>query len=249
MDRSSDLATASVSIASAETLYRPHATALYSYDEETSLSKTGTGARKSTRTPTYHPSSLARSNEETEAPVVSTANNGPGGSTGTKRNVYRDTDGRVTFAKDELSVVSYSEYTSGQLTKSIADANTTSLSPPTGYSTSSGIDRETTYTYDAQGRSDTTTADDGQVTKRYYSKLADGRLVTLTYADYEVSPLKFYGPVRYTVSNHAGKAVASGTIALSGNSTTSALTAHIDETDDDPITAVPLTTIITSSHL
>ena len=238
MDRSFDLDTASVSIASAETLYRPHATASYTYSDETSTSKTGTGSRKSTRTPGYHSSTLARANEEIEAPVVSTAKNGPGGSTGTKRNVYRDASGRTTFAKDELGIVSFSEYTNGQVTKSIADANTTSLSPPTGYSTSSGLDRETTYTYDAQGRSDTTTADDGQVTKRYYSKLADGRLVSLTYADYEASPLKFYGPVRYTVSSHAGKAVASGTIALSGNSSTSALTAHIDETDDDPITAM-----------
>ena len=250
MDRTFDLDTASVSIASAETLYRPHATAQYSYDEETTTSKTGTGARKRILTPVYHSGTLARANEEVEAPVVSTTNHGAGGSTGDKRNSYRDTSGRVTFSKDGLGVVSYSEYSNGQLTKSIRDANTTSLSPPTGYSTSAGIDRETTYTYDAQGRPDTTTADDGQVTKRYYSKLADGRLVSLTYADYEASPLKFYGPVSYTVTNHVGKAVASGTIALSGNSSTSALTAHIDETDDDPITAVDLGTIasLTTSH-
>jgi len=36
---------------------------------------------------------------------------------------------------------------------------------------------------------------------------------------------------------------AEATVGLSGNETTSALTAHIDETDDDPITAAALGTV------
>ena len=254
MSQSFDLGTASASIAGSETLYRAHVMGNYDYDQLTTTSKAGAGVRKRGRDPHYHGSSLARADEEVSFPIVSTTNNGPGGTAGvdeTSRQAYRETDGRVTFSKSETGVVSYSEYTDGQLTRSIQDANTTSLTTPSSdYDTSSGIHRETTFTYDAQGRADTATAEDGQVTKRYYSMLADGRLVALTYADFEVSPLKFYGPVRYTVTNHAGKVVVSGSIALSGNSSSSALTAHVDETDADPITAIDLGAIasMTTSH-
>lgn len=237
-------------------LYQPHLIERHRYDEDTTTSE-GTGSRQTTRSRAYHSGKLARANETTTHPTVSGANLGSG--VATLRKNYRDTNGRVTFSRDEVNVVSYMEYTNGQLTKSIRDADTSKsgagedfngVTVPTGYATTSGIHRKVVNTYDAQGRLDTSTSDDGQVTKRYYSKLADGRNVELVYADYEASPLKFYGPVSYSVTNHAGKTVASGTIALSGNSTSSALTAHIDETDDDPITAVDLGAVaaLSTSH-
>jgi YD repeat-containing protein len=43
--------------------------------------------------------------------------------------------------------------------------------------------------------------------------------------------------------NHAGRVEAQATVALSGNQSTSALTAHVDETDADPITAIDLGTV------
>ena len=54
---------------------------------------------------------------------------------------------------------------------------------------------------------------------------ADGRQVSLRYNDYETSPsTKFYGPVRYSVSNHAGTAEVGATVALTSNESTTALT-------------------------
>ena len=70
----------------------------------------------------------------------------------------------------------------------------------------------TTYAYDDQGRQDTITQPGGRVLKRYYSKLADSRPVTLAYNDYDSSPLKFYGPVQYTVANHAGRSEVQATV-------------------------------------
>jgi hypothetical protein len=108
--------------------------------------------------------------------------------------------------------------------------------------TGDGKHREATMAYDSQGRRDTVSQADGLVQKSYYSKLADGRLATLRYADYEdLATDKFYGPVSASVTNHAGGAEASGTVKLDDNSgvyTTDALMLHIDETDSDPLLAV-----------
>jgi YD repeat-containing protein len=62
--------------------------------------------------------------------------------------------------------------------------------------------------------------------------------VTLQFPKYVSGTGTLHGPVDYQVRNHPGKAALQGTIALSGNTSTAALTAYIDETDSDPITAV-----------
>ncbi|MCC7014855.1 MAG: hypothetical protein IT454_19995 [Planctomycetes bacterium] len=154
--------------------------------------------------------------------------------------------GHVDYAKTDDGVVTYREYTNGQLTKEIDDANTGSLSEPDGFShAGSGTPAHlvTEHAYDAQGRRTTTTLPDGRVTQNYYTRLADRRLVVLSFPKYASGSGTRYGPVSYSVTNQAGRAEVSGVIALTNNESTSALTAFIDETDADAITAVDVGTV------
>jgi RHS repeat-associated protein len=155
----------------------------------------------------------------------------------------------VSFVKARDGIISYTEYVNGRMTEQIEDVDTSitadfDVSVPSGLS-SSGTEfhRTTTYAFDDQGRPDKTTYADGREMKSYYSKLADTRLVSLSYNDYDASPLKFYGPVQYTLSNQGGNAEVQATVALTSNESTTALTGHVDETDADPITAMDLGTV------
>lgn len=85
-------------------LYQPHLIERHRYDEDTTTSE-GTGSRQTTRSRVYHSGELARANETTTHPTVSGANLGSG--VATLRKNYRDTNGRVTFSRDEVDVVSY----------------------------------------------------------------------------------------------------------------------------------------------
>ena len=181
---------------------------------------------------------------------MSTANNGSNSSTTTQR--YLRKDGSTAFRESATNIFTYTQYTDGQVTKRIDDVKTngtfpTGDDPNTDFGiteTGDGWDRTTTYAFDAQGRSDIVTQPDDRVGKRYYSKLADSRLVTLGYNDYEdLATDKFHGPVQYTVSNHARRTEVQATVSLTGNESTTALTGHIDETDSDPITAMDLGTV------
>ncbi len=180
-------------------------------------------------------------------PTVTTATNGS--NTAATKEQYFAKDGSLLFEKAEDGAITYRVYTNGQLTKLIEDANTshadfTGITIPTGFASSGApLHRKTTFSYDAQGRSDTMTLP-GLIAKTYYTKLADERHVTLHYAGYVASPLKFYGPVRYAVANHAGNAEVTATVALTSNESTTALTGHVDETDADPITAMDLGTLV-----
>jgi RHS repeat-associated protein len=174
-------------------------------------------------------------------PTVVTGNNGSGGSTGDATHLRKD--GLPDFKAKTLGserIIEYTEYTKGQVTKNTLDADTTSLSYPSGTFQHAGtpLDESTTHAYDEQGRQSTTTDVGGRVSKVYHSTLKDRRLVTLGYPKYVSGSGTFYGPVNYSVSNHAGKAEVQGIIGVSGGTTTAAQTTHIDETDDDPITAV-----------
>ena len=211
----------------------------HDYQEES----TSTSDRITTDfTPSLHPSSLALEKRLQTDPAVATSENGSG--VATSRTPYWRTDGTRSFTEARDGVITYSEYTDGLLSTRIEDADTSETSDfditvPAGLSSDSeALHVSTTYAYDAQGRIEETTAPDGQITKIYYSKLADGRLVTLRYPDYDASPAKFYGPVRYTVLNHSGEKEVRGVIGLTGNETTLALTSHIDETEADPLLAL-----------
>ncbi|NOT30299.1 MAG: hypothetical protein HOP15_07615, partial [Planctomycetes bacterium] len=181
--------------------------------------------------------------DQVTQPAITTANNGSNSALSATQ--YYTVDGRPSYAKARDGILSYQAYTNGRVTTSIEDADTSILTDePAGLaSTGTPFHRVTTYAYDAEGRLDLTTAPDGQKTKHYYSKLADGRLVALTYADYETTP-KFHGPVSYQVSNQAGEVEAAATVALTSNESTAALTAHVDESLSDPITAMDLGEIV-----
>ena len=185
----------------------------------------------------------------TTYPAVTTGNNGS--NLATTSVAYLRKDGTTAFSEAQDRIFAFTAYTNGRATKTIADAQTNHGSDfgsddPNGVwgitETGSGLRKITTSTHDGQGRLDSSTLPDGRVLKRYYSKLADRRAVTLGYADYEATP-KWHGPVSYVVSNHAGRPELQATVALANNESTLALTSHVDETDADPITAMDLGTV------
>jgi len=187
----------------------------------------------------------------TTFPVVTTAKNGSNAATSTERYIRQDDT--TAFALSATGTWTYTEFnTLGQLTKRIDDAQTNhasdfDLDPSGDFGiTESGTgDRVvTTYAYDAQGRPDTTTHADGLITKMYYGKIKDGRMVTIACPRMTASgTTTYYGPMSYTVSNLAGQAEFTGTVAISLSGITTALTGWIDETDADPITALDIGTL------
>ena len=236
---------------------RPFIDASWVYSEETTTEAGGgsgpSGAYETTASYTFYtgdavlmPKIITRTN-----PTVSTANNGSGSATTSKR--YMRKDGSTAFVESESSSFTYIQYTDGQLTKQIQDAQTnhatdfaTGDDPNTAFAITEngdGVRRVTTFTYDDQGRRDLATQPNGRVFKAYYSKLADGRFVTLLYNDYEdLATDKYYGPVSYIVNNQAGKTEVQAIIGLTSDESTESLTNHIDETASDPILAVETTT-------
>jgi RHS repeat-associated protein len=186
---------------------------------------------------------------EVEPPTIPTGENGSG--TSVSSTTYHDDEGRVTFSETVDGVISYTGWTDNRVTKSIFDADITAtgsgealhgVTIPTGLSNTGTPDpRITTYSYDDQGRRTQTTAPDGTVSEQYLTVLTDGRIAALSFA--EVSGSTRYGPVGYRVMNLAGKVEAQGLIVLSGGSSTSALSAYIDETKSDPIQAVSVGTL------
>ncbi len=171
-------------------------------------------------------------------PDVSTGNNGEGTTPTTTVKHYFTKAGENCFSRSTDGRITYKEFSDGSLTTVTEDADTTSLSPPSGFASSgSGIlDKTTTHTIDSTGRVEKTELPTGIENERYYTKLKDGRSVVLEYNDFSGST--FYGPVRYTVSNQAGKVELMATIGLPGNTSTAAQSTHIDEATDDPILAV-----------
>jgi RHS repeat-associated protein len=195
-----------------------------------------------TTTAASSPNTLSNAKVARTIEAVDTAENGANATV--EESSHVTLAGNVDFQKARDGKITYREYTNGLLTKDVDDADTTSLSPPTGFShTGTPASLETLHTYDSQGRRTLTTLPDGRVTQQYYTILKDRRRVTLSFTKYVSGSGDRYGPVGYTVTNHAGKVEASGVIALTSNVSSSALTGYIDETDADPISAVDVGTV------
>ena len=236
---------------------RPVVDASWVYEQETTTEASAgsgpTGARETTMAYTFWTGSsiLVPKKIVTTLPAVSSSNNGSGSSATTTKYVRKE--GTTAFSEDNDGVFHYSLIEGGVQTKSIRDAQTNHGSdfasgddPNTTWGiteSADGLRLITTMTYDAQGRNDTTTLPSARVTKRYYSQLGDERLVSISIPKYVSGTGTFHGPISYSVSNHVGKPDVTGTIAFSGGTTTTALTGWIDETDDDPITAVDTGTL------
>lgn len=232
-----------------QTLVRPLVSAQRRYHTEGTSS--GSNYDQTSYSYVYHssPDDLAVKTKTTTHPTVTTAKNGSNSST--SRSTYIREDGRVTFEKDEDDHITHHAYTNGQETTTIQDADTTLLSPPFGFSSSgTPLHLATTTTYTSAGKLSLVTPPHN-VNRTMRTRLADHRLVTLAYNDYDAGGTPtFYGPVSYTVTNHAGRVEARGTIALSANQTTTATSGHIDETKDDAVEAVATGTVerLTTYH-
>ncbi len=183
-------------------------------------------------------------------PVVTTGQNGSNSANVTRR--YLRADGTTAFTEGPDGVFTYTEYENGQVVLRIQDAQTNHGSdfasgddPSSDFGiseTGAGLRLITSYTYDAQGRPNEATMPSGRTTKSYYSRLADHRMVTISIPRVTGGPT-YYGPATFTVTNQAGKVEASGTIALSGGSSGSALSGWIDESEAEIVDAVLVGTI------
>jgi RHS repeat-associated protein len=211
----------------------------------------------------------------TTLPAVSTDHNGPNSSNTTVS--YLDEAGRPIWEKTTDGILNYWQYrsTDGQIEKTIGDADLEEddfgqgCPQPPGELVSSNMPmhRVTCYTYVGGGSGPTPPGDcqctltedaegnavqtgTGPVTVSYTARLADGRFVTLGFADWkDETDDEYYGPASYTVTNHAGQTELSGIISVSGGYTDSAPTTFVDETDDDAITAISTTNLGTVAQM
>ena len=240
LDGSRTYTTASVTVGDV-TVVRPFVASEREYTQ--AITSGTTGSNLTSYSYTMYSGLLMPEEIETTNPAVSTANNGSGSAT--TRTVHFTKEGRKNWEEDELGILSHTKFTDGLATERVRDANEVHAAVPTGWGSSSDAHhRVETTSFDAQGRRDSTTEAGGRVRKRYLSKLADERLVELNYADYETGPTKYFGPVRYTVRNQAGKVEFQGVVGLTNDESTTALASHVDETDDDPITAMDLASVL-----
>ena len=185
----------------------------------------------------------------TTYPVVTTGANGSNSALSSK--VFLRKDGTTAFTESRGGRFDYLQFTNGLLTKRIEDAITNGSfaggdDPNTDWTiteTGNGWDRTTDYTYDAQGRLDTTTLPDDRVMKQYYSKLSDGKAVVISIPRVVAGSPTYHGPAGYIVLNHAGKADMNGLIAITSAGVTDALSTWIEESESDPITALDVGTL------
>ncbi len=230
----------------------------------TASTSLGSGYEETTYTPVAYTSSgtplLALETMTTTPPAVAVGNNGPGTSTTVPESVHYRKDGLADFKKQFIDptgtptfTIEYSEYTNGQVTKHITDADTSSgdvtVSVPSGFAKESAATQtheKATMEYTSAGtKSGATKAGDTStdVGKEYRSRLADQRVVVIRYPAYKPTGTAFYGPARFSVLNHAGRPEAEGEIAYSGGATTTGQDSHVDETKSDPLQAFSTGTV------
>jgi len=159
--------------------------------------------------------------------------------------VYFDAQSRPVLRKDGAGAFSYTRYgTNGLVVEQVADvtsahSNANTAAGTTGASLpGSGLQYVTAYAHDNQGRVSSITLPSGRVAGNYYTKLADGRVVTLTAPS--MSGGNATGPVDYSVHNLAGKSEAEGTLALASATAISGL---INASSGTEITAVQSSTL------
>ncbi|MBY0311077.1 MAG: hypothetical protein K2W85_03315 [Phycisphaerales bacterium] len=243
-----DLTAFTKTISGAVAVIRPLADDQRVYPMATS-SRTDSTANLTSVALTAHSGSLMIASAISTLPIVTAGNNGSDASN--VRSSYATIDGRTAFTKNEEGIIGFRAYdtVTGQLKTSIQDADTSNadvtsvMSAPTGF-TSSGtaLHYKTTYTYDAQGRMLTSTSPDGRVSRMYYTKLGDGRMVTLSIPR-DVSGT-YSGPVGYSITNHAGKSEAQGVIGLSSGTSTAALNTWISTSATNPVSALAVGTLV-----
>ncbi len=230
------------------TLTKPYLSSMTVY--RTNDQTTTTNGDTTSFTHAFHSGSASLRSERvtTTLPVITTANNGS--NSANSSITYFEDNGRAWFTKDALGYINHTRYNDwGQVEFSIRDANTSnmtdfgSITLPSGLSTTgTGLHRKTEFEYDRQGRRVKTVTHAGLEPVTHYARLSDQRLVTLSIPHLDTSGTPtYYGPVSYSVTNHAGRVEASGTIAVENGAnlyTTQDIDSWIDEADADIETAV-----------
>ena len=246
LSATTEYTSASVTVGSVG-LVRPLVSDRWAYSQTTTTEASGgsgpAGSYRTRHIYTMHTGDAALRPKiiETVAPAVATANNGENQPASTLTS-YR-TDGRAELTKSADGNVDYTGYnTFGLVSTRIVDAYTghadlAGSGNPGDWSTPNTASHlKTTYTYDAQGRLDTTTHPDGRVSKNFYTRLSDQRLVTVSVP--RVSGGTSYGPASYTVSNHAGRVEAQGILPISTAGTSTSINSWVANTSSDPISAL-----------
>ncbi|GJQ29735.1 MAG: hypothetical protein HBSAPP03_16190 [Phycisphaerae bacterium] len=193
----------------------------------------------------YHSGASAWAPKSRTATMPTLAGGDISGPSSLSTAAYFDARGRLVLSKDGTGAYSYTKYgDNGLVTKRVADTSTSDSDSSTAASAlgatlpGSGLLYITTYTYDAQGRMLTATLPSGRVTGSHYTKLADGRVVTLSAPT--LSSGSTTGPIDYSVHNLAGKIEAQGVLAVSSSTSISTL---INSSSGDAVTAVQNSTL------
>jgi RHS repeat-associated protein len=190
----------------------------------------------------------------TYLPIVTSLHNGRGG---TDPHMDADTlvdyirpDGTLAFHQAADQILQYQKITDGQVTSSIEDVQTSSSDIASsdaisiwGLSSSSTGDHiKTSFEYDPQGRVSSVQFPGGRHLRYFYSRLADGRGVTLSIPNEESATGRWDGPAGYTVFNSENRPEVEATIAFTGGYTSAApstwLVADSADTTGNPLQAI-----------
>jgi YD repeat-containing protein len=171
---------------------------------------------------TFHPDSLDLDGDQNTSedsllvkemtvthPAVPAAENGEN-ETHTRKS-YFNGFGQLQWEKDEMGSISYREYHAdlGTLTRAIADMDTDGVSPPTGYTNSTGLSLTTDYAYQADGKLIERKDPELRTERYHYTKLSTGEPVTLSYP--HVGAQTIAGPVSIAIYNFDGKLITRAT--------------------------------------
>jgi RHS repeat-associated protein len=167
----------------------------------------GTGAETTSYAYTWYSGTTEMQSQTVSAPVVSSAQNGPG--TADATTTFFDTYGRPVWQKDADGYISYTAYdaATGAVVKAIADVNTADTGDfsglPSGWSTPSGggLELITAYTVDGLGRTTKLTDPNGNVTYTVYN---DTNYEVLTYPGWNSGTGTPTGPTQVTRLDRPG---------------------------------------------
>ena len=118
----------------------------------------GTIDETTTHTYSWYNGTTQAKSETVEQPIVSTTENGPGGTVGVKTDYVYDLYGRLTWTRDADGHITYTQYdpSTGGIVETITDVDTDITSDfanlPAGWTNSSGLHLKTVMTLDGLGR-------------------------------------------------------------------------------------------------
>jgi YD repeat-containing protein len=163
----------------------------------------GTGGQTISYSYSWYSGSQLMSSKTVSSPIISTTQNGPGGSTADTYSEYYDSFGRVVWTKDAEGYLTYTEYdgATGSASEEVVDADPSLItSPPvTAPSRGSGLPTAlhlvTAYELDSRGRATKTTNPRGNITYVVYN---DANHEIRTYPGWDTATNAPTGPTLVT---------------------------------------------------